>query len=217
MTWPQLNRWWATCPWGWIGGAVCCLLVFLPTWKWKIDPSHSSYLSYTASWTTKPHENGVGKFGLMFCWNTKNHLEAFPSFFLGEDHETFEVSCFNTLERDIVCSPRYFVYVDDDGHVFYLNSFIKVLRIKYYDSFLPTISILTKHTCIRMYFSTRRKWWFLLFMIIQGCCKKIRSNILQILRSNDSWSSRWCFQRVFWIFTPILGEIWSNLMNISFK
>ena len=40
-----------------------------------------------------------------------------------------------------------------DGHALYLNSIIYiVLCIKYYDSFPPTISILTKHTCFRVFF-----------------------------------------------------------------
>ena len=53
-----------------------------------------------------------------------------------------------------------------DGYVFYLNSIIKVLCIKYYDSFPPTISFFTpwKKTAFSLntlgsasFFSTRRE------------------------------------------------------------
>lgn len=101
-TWPQLNRWWATCPWGsvgwWIGGVVCCLLVFLPSWKWKIDPSpwqlpfkygqlnhKKNMMMGERGFGSESHEDEVWG---DFLIKTKHELEAFQSFFLqGRDHE----------------------------------------------------------------------------------------------------------------------------------
>lgn len=112
---PQLNRWWATCPWGWIGGVVCCLLAFLPTWKWKLDPSHSSYLSNTASWITKNHDDGRKRFRGWKSWGwslgwffdkNKTLTGSCPKVFLWGETMRTEVFC-NTLESDILCSPMY--------------------------------------------------------------------------------------------------------------
>ena len=82
-----------------------------------------------------------------------------------------------------------------DGYVFYLNSIIKVLCIKYYDSFPPTISL----------FHSLEKTAFSLNTLVSAsffppegsdvfCCsslsedvgKQSGQNILQISRSNDS-------------------------------